>query len=63
MSEHRRVLGVGTATIMILGDTCTRKCSFCAVATGRPNIVNPLEPMNTAKAVRYMNLGLSLIHI
>ena len=49
--------GGGTATIMILGDTCTRKCSFCAVATGRPNVVNPLEPMNTAKAVRYMNLG------
>ena len=49
--------GVGTATIMILGDTCTRKCSFCAVATGRPNVVNPLEPLNTAKAVRFMNLG------
>ena len=49
--------GVGTATIMILGDTCTRKCSFCAVATGRPNTINPLEPLNTAKAVRFMNLG------
>jgi len=49
--------GVGTATIMILGDTCTRKCSFCAVATGKPNVINPLEPMNTAKAVRFMNLG------
>jgi len=49
--------GVGTATIMILGDTCTRKCSFCAVATGKPNTINPLEPMNTAKAVRFMNLG------
>ena len=49
--------GVGTATIMILGDTCTRKCSFCAVATGKPNTVDPLEPMNAAKAIRFMNLG------
>jgi len=49
--------GVGTATIMILGDTCTRKCSFCAVATGKPNLVDPLEPMNTDKAVKFMNLG------
>ncbi len=49
--------GVGTATIMILGDTCTRKCSFCAVATGKPNAIDPLEPMNAAKAVRFMNLG------
>jgi lipoic acid synthetase len=49
--------GVGTATIMILGDTCTRKCSFCAVATGRPNLVDPDEPVNAAKAIKFMNLG------
>jgi lipoic acid synthetase len=49
--------GVGTATIMILGDTCTRKCSFCAVATGKPNLIDPNEPANAAKAIKFMNLG------
>ena len=49
--------GVGTATIMILGDTCTRKCSFCAVATGKPNAIDPLEPMNAARAIKFMDLG------
>ena len=49
--------GVGTATIMILGDTCTRKCSFCAVKTGKPNLIDPMEPANVAQAISYMNLG------
>src|SRR5213594_3212747 len=36
--------GAGTATFMILGDTCTRSCGFCAVKTGRPGIVDADEP-------------------
>ena len=36
--------GAGTATFMILGDTCTRSCGFCAVKTGRPGTVDLEEP-------------------
>jgi lipoyl synthase len=46
----------GTATFMILGDTCTRSCGFCAVKTGRPGALDRLEPMRVANAVREMNL-------
>jgi lipoic acid synthetase len=46
----------GTATFMILGDTCTRACGFCAVKTGRPLALDRLEPMRVAKAVRQMGL-------
>jgi len=45
-----------TATIMILGDTCTRACGFCSVKTGRPLSVDSLEPIRTAQAVKEMNL-------
>lgn len=44
------------ATIMIMGDTCTRACAFCNVKTGRPNMLDPMEPDNTAIAVKEMNL-------
>ena len=37
----------GTATIMILGDTCTRSCGFCSVKTGKGNIINKNERSNT----------------
>lgn len=44
--------GVATATIMVLGDTCTRGCRFCAVKTSRnPAPPDPLEPQNTANAI------------
>ncbi len=46
----------GTATIMILGDTCTRACGFCAVKTGRPGFVDRDEPRRTAAAVRDLKL-------
>ena len=46
----------GTATIMILGDTCTRACGFCAVKTGKPTWNDPLEPYRSAIAVKKMNL-------
>ena len=44
------------ATFMILGDTCTRACSFCNVKTGKPFGINPLEPLNIAKSVNYLKL-------
>ena len=46
----------GTATFMILGDTCTRACGFCAVKSGRPGALDGLEPMRVANAVREMSL-------
>ena len=46
----------GTATIMILGDICTRACGFCSVKTGKPNWSDPLEPYRTAMAVKKMKL-------
>ncbi|MEE8386635.1 MAG: lipoyl synthase [Dehalococcoidia bacterium] len=46
----------GTATFMILGDTCTRACGFCAVTTGRPLKPDRLEPMRLARAVRTLAL-------
>jgi len=49
--------GHGTATIMILGDVCTRGCRFCAVKTGNPGgKVDPNEPMNVARAISKLNL-------
>ena len=44
------------ATVMILGDVCTRACAFCNVKTGMPRIVDPLEPENTAAAAAQMGL-------
>jgi lipoic acid synthetase len=46
----------GTATFMILGDTCTRSCGFCAVKTGRPTFLDTEEPERVADAARLMNL-------
>ena len=46
----------GTATIMILGDVCTRACGFCSVKTGRPVWNDSLEPVRTAMAVKRMRL-------
>ncbi len=44
------------ATVMILGDICTRACAFCNVATGKPGVVDPKEPENLAKAVAEMGM-------
>jgi lipoyl synthase len=44
------------ATVMILGDTCTRACAFCNVKTGMPRAVDPLEPQNLADACAEMGL-------
>jgi lipoyl synthase len=45
-----------TATLMILGDTCTRGCGFCSIKTGRPTWNDPLEPYRVAQAVQKMQL-------
>ena len=46
----------GTATFMILGDTCTRRCGFCNVKTGKPTWNDPLEPARVARSVARMGL-------
>jgi len=51
----------GTATFMILGDTCTRSCAFCAIKTGRPNTVNKHEPLDVARSVQRMNLNHAVV--
>ena len=44
------------ATFMILGEVCTRSCSFCNIQTGKPSDVDPYEPLRVAKAVKSLNL-------
>nr|MBS0038314.1 lipoyl synthase [Saprospiraceae bacterium] len=48
--------GAGTATFMILGNTCTRSCSFCAVKTGRPPEYDEDEPQRVAEAIALMGV-------
>lgn len=51
----------GTATFMILGDTCTRSCGFCAVKTGRPGALDRGEPRRVALAIQQMELRHAVI--
>jgi lipoic acid synthetase len=51
----------GTATLMILGDVCTRSCGFCHIATGRPPTLDLDEPMRVGYAVKQMNLKHAVI--
>jgi len=51
----------GTATFMILGDTCTRRCGFCNVKTGKPTWSDPLEPARVARSVARMGLRHAVI--
>lgn len=53
--------GEGTATFMILGNTCTRSCSFCAVKTGRPPEYDEDEPRRVAEAIRLMQVKHAVI--
>jgi len=53
--------GAGTATFMILGNICTRSCSFCAVATGRPNEYDVEEPYRVAEAIKLMGVKHAVI--
>ncbi|MDX1656143.1 MAG: lipoyl synthase, partial [Candidatus Competibacteraceae bacterium] len=48
--------GHGTATFMIMGDICTRRCPFCDVGHGRPNPLDPDEPRHMAETIRAMGL-------
>jgi lipoic acid synthetase len=52
---------LGTATFMIMGEICTRRCPFCDVATGRPTHLDEEEPKNLAKAVQLMGLKYAVI--
>ena len=51
----------GTATFMILGDTCTRRCGFCNVKTGKPTWNDPLEPLRVARSIARMGLRHAVI--
>ncbi|MDX1629620.1 MAG: lipoyl synthase [Fulvivirga sp.] len=53
--------GAGTATFMILGNVCTRSCTFCAVATGRPPEYDEEEPKRVAEAIKLMNVKHAVI--
>lgn len=53
--------GEGTATFMILGNICTRSCGFCAVATGRPELVDWDEPQRVAEAIYLMKVKHAVI--
>ena len=53
--------GAGTATFMILGNVCTRSCSFCAVATGRPHEYDEEEPNRVAEAIKLMGVRHAVI--
>ena len=51
----------GTATFMIMGDTCTRACGFCNIKTGRPDALDSEEPENVAEAVAQLKLSHAVI--
>ncbi len=53
--------GAGTATFMIGGNTCTRSCQFCNVATGKGEDLNPLEPFNIAQSINIMGIKHAVI--
>jgi lipoyl synthase len=53
--------GAGTATFMILGNICTRSCTFCAVATGRPTEYDIEEPRRVAEAIKLMQVKHAVI--
>ena len=53
--------GAGTATFMILGNVCTRSCTFCAVATGRPTEYDVQEPVRVAEAIKLMQVKHAVI--
>ncbi|MFZ1614633.1 MAG: lipoyl synthase [Holophaga sp.] len=51
----------GTATFLLMGDTCTRACGFCAIQTGKPNLLNPHEPEETAARVAELGLKFAVL--
>lgn len=53
--------GEGTATLMILGNVCTRSCQFCNVETGKPEAVDVMEPYRVAESIKLMGLKHAVI--
>ncbi len=53
--------GSGTATFLLLGDTCTRSCGFCNIKTGRPQVLDLMEPERVARAIQRMSLKHAVI--
>ena len=53
--------GKGTATFMIMGDKCTRRCPFCDVGHGRPDALDPDEPVNLARTIAALRLNYVVI--
>ncbi|MBS1784231.1 MAG: lipoyl synthase [Acidobacteria bacterium] len=51
----------GTATFLLMGDTCTRACGFCAITSGKPNALDPHEPEATAERVAALNLRYAVL--
>jgi lipoyl synthase len=51
----------GTATFLLMGDTCTRACGFCSIQSGRPLPLNPLEPEETAQRVAALGLKFAVL--
>ena len=51
----------GTATFLILGDVCTRSCTFCAIGTGKPTHNDPDEPMKVAESIKQMGITHAVI--
>ena len=51
----------GTATFLLMGDTCTRACGFCSIQAGRPLPLNPLEPEETARRVAALGLRFAVL--
>jgi len=51
----------GTATFLLMGDTCTRACGFCSIRSGRPGPLNPLEPEQTAQRVAALGLRFAVL--
>jgi lipoic acid synthetase len=49
--------GRGTATFLLMGDTCTRSCGFCKIKTGRPGALDPDEPRRVAESIKQMGLN------
>ncbi len=49
--------GRGTATFLLMGDTCTRSCGFCKIKTGRPGMLDPDEPRRVAESIQAMGLS------
>ena len=51
----------GTATFMLMGDTCTRRCNFCSVNKGQPGLLDPNEPASVAEVIAAMQLDYAVL--